>query len=72
MFTFFVALYDCDCVFRLTWQRVRALQMFAEKVYIPHASVTGMVFIIRRLEMVSVCMSTLSTHYCIYYIIYRR
>ena len=41
-------------LFRLTWQKVRALQIFAEKVYIPHSSVKGMVIIIRRLELVSV------------------
>ncbi len=39
--------------FRLTWQRIRALQIFAEKVYLPHCNVEGMPFIIRRLALVS-------------------
>ena len=43
-------------LFRLTWQKVRALQIFAEKVYISHFSVKGMIYIIRRLEIVSIYM----------------
>ncbi len=38
--------------FRLTWQRIKALQIFAEKVYLPHCKVDGMLFIIKRLEIV--------------------
>ncbi|XP_064403130.1 E3 ubiquitin-protein ligase RNF213-like isoform X2 [Halichondria panicea] len=42
---------DTTIMSRLTWQRIRALQIFAEKVYLPHCKVDGMRFIIRRLAL---------------------
>ncbi|XP_064404373.1 E3 ubiquitin-protein ligase RNF213-like isoform X3 [Halichondria panicea] len=41
---------DATITSRLTWQRIRALQIFAETVYLPHSRVKGVPFITKKLE----------------------
>ena len=49
----FLNLYNVKFLYRSTWQMVRALQIFAETVYVKLSEIEGMHFLFRRILIVS-------------------